>query len=281
MDGDRRPAAYLRARPDVALSLVVIGALLLAAALAPVIAPYPYEAGDLDRRLTGPSLAHPLGTDQVGRDILSRLIYGARESVLLGAGAVLLSQALATVAGIGAAYAGGWLDLAILWLTDILTALPSLLLLIFVIGTVGGSLAAVLGALALLLFAGSARVIRAATLSLRGEGYVETAQGLGAGWAQIVRRHILPNVLPLIAVQAALQLGAAIVIESSLSFLGYGVPPPRPTWGRMLADARGDLTQPGGFNLALWPGLAITLAVYALTTAGDGLHDLLSGRRRR
>jgi peptide/nickel transport system permease protein len=262
------------------VAALVIAALLLTALLAGVVAPYSADEGDLGNRLAGPSRAHPLGTDKVGRDILSRLIFGARLSVLLSVGAVLISQGLAALVGISGGYFGGWLDLAVQRVIDIWIALPGLLFLIFVIGTLGGSLPVVLVVLGLLLFAGSARVVRGATLAVSGRPFIDAARGLGASDGRVILRHILPNVLPLIVVQATLQLGAAVLIESSLSFLGYGVPPPSPTWGRMLADARADLMTPGGFNLALWPGLAITLVVYSFNVLGDGLHDLLALRRR-
>jgi peptide/nickel transport system permease protein len=270
----------LRARPETAAAAAVIVVFVLAALLADVIAPYSAEEGDLDDRLAGPSRQHLLGTDKVGRDILSRLIYGARQSVLLGVGAVLISQGLAVLIGVISGYFGGWFDMMLQRVIDIWIALPGLLFLIFVIGTIGGSLPEVLIVLGLLLFAGSSRVLRGVVLGLRGHPYVEAARGLGGSHPRVIVRHVLPNLVPLIVVTATLQLGAAILIESSLSFLGYGVPPPNPTWGRMLADARGDLTSPGGFNLALWPGLAITIVVYSFNVLGDGLHELLDPRRR-
>jgi peptide/nickel transport system permease protein len=273
-------ARFLRSRPSLAPSLVVVALVVIAALFANVVAPYPPEDGDLANRMAGPSLRHPLGTDKVGRDLLSRLIHGARGSFGLAVGAVVLSQVLAVAVGITSAYYGGWFDLALQRLIDIWIALPGLLFLIFVIGTVGSSVTVVLVVLGLLLFAGSSRVVRALTLALSETDHIEATRGLGAGSARLILRHLLPNVLPLVAVQATLQVGAAILIESSLSFLGYGVPPPTPTWGRMLADARGDLTAPGGLNLALWPGIAITVVVYAVNVVGDGLHDLLDGRVR-
>ena len=268
-------------RPATVAAALVIAVFLLAALLADVLAPYSSEEGDLNNRMAGPSRDHLLGTDKVGRDVFSRLLYGARQSVLLAAGAVLISQALAALVGISSGYFGGWLDLTVQRVIDMWIALPGLLFLIFVIGTIGGSLPVVLVVLGLLLFAGSSRVLRGVALALKTQPYIEAARALGASHPRVIVRHVLPNVLPLIVVQATLQLGAAILIESSLSFLGYGVPPPNPTWGRMLADARGELTSPGGFNLALWPGLAITLAVYSFNVLGDGLHDLLDPRRRR
>ena len=271
----------IRARPAAAAGALVVAAFLLAAIFADLLAPYSAEEGNLDNRMAGPSSEHPLGTDKVGRDIFSRLMYGARQSVLLGVGAVLISQVLAAVVGMTSGYFGGWLDLAVQRVIDMWIALPGLLFLIFVIGTIGGSTPAVLVVLGLLLFAGSSRVLRGVTLSLKGLPYVDAARGVGASHARVIARHILPNVLPLIVVQATLQMGAAILIESSLSFLGFGVPPPNPTWGRMLADARSDLTSPGGFNLAVWPGLAITLVVFSFNMLGDGLHDALERPRRR
>lgn len=278
----RQPTALrlLRSRPEAVAGAVVVIALLLAALFADLLAPYSYEDGDLNNRMAGPSWQHPLGTDKVGRDVFSRLMYGARQSVLLAVGAVAISQALAVAVGLTSGYFGGWLDTIVQRVIDMWIALPGLLFLIFVIGTIGGSTPVVLVALGLLLFAGSSRVLRGVALSLKGLPYVDAARGVGASHLRVIVRHILPNVLPLIVVQATLQMGAAVLIESSLSFLGFGVPPPNPTWGRMLADARSDLTSPGGFNLAVWPGLAITLVVYSFNVLGDGLHDLLDRARR-
>jgi peptide/nickel transport system permease protein len=258
----------------------VVLAFLLAAIFAEVIAPYGIDEGDLDNRMAPPSVEHLLGTDKVGRDLFSRLIYGTRASMLLAVGAVLVSQTLAAIVGLASGYFGGWFDLIAQRVIDIWIALPGLLFLIFVIGTIGASTPVVLIVLGLLLFAGSSRVIRGVTLSLKAYPFVEAARGTGASHARVIARHILPNVLPLIVVQATLQLGMAVLIESSLSFLGFGVPPPTPTWGRMLADARGDLTSPGGFNLAVWPGLAITAVVYSYNMLGDTLHDILEFHQR-
>lgn len=275
-----RAVRTLRSEPAAALGLIVVILVLIAALFAGFLAPYGVDQGDLDNRMAAPSIEHPLGTDKVGRDVLSRLIYGARASVLLAVGAVLISQTLAAVVGLASGYFGGWFDLLAQRVIDIWIALPGLLFLIFVIGTIGASVPVVLVVLGLLLFAGSSRLLRGVTLSLKGYPFVEAARGLGASHTRVIARHILPNILPLIVVQATLQIGAAILIESSLSFLGFGVPPPSPTWGRMLADARGDLTSPGGFNLAVWPGLAITAVVYSFNVVGDALHDLLERRHR-
>jgi peptide/nickel transport system permease protein len=273
-------ARWIRLHPSGLIGLGVVLVFLLAAVFAGVLAPYGIDEGDLDNRMAPPSFDHLLGTDKVGRDHFSRLIYGARASMLLAIGAVLVSQTLAAVVGLSSGYFGGWFDLIAQRVIDIWIALPGLLFLIFVIGTIGASTPVVLVVLGLLLFAGSSRVIRGVTLSLKGYPFVEAARGTGASHARVIARHILPNVLPLIVVQATLQLGVAVLIESSLSFLGFGVPPPTPTWGRMLADARGDLASPGGFNLALWPGLAITAVVYSFNMLGDTLHDILEFHQR-
>lgn len=283
LPGERRSAVllrWLRTHPTAAIAAAMLLAFLLAAIFADVVAPHPFDAGDLDNRMAGPSAEHLLGTDKVGRDIFSRIIFGARQSVLVAVGAVLVSQLLATVVGLVSGYFGGWFDLAAQRLIDIWIALPALLFLIFVIGTVGGSRRVVLVALGVLLFAGSARIVRALTLTLKNTGFVDAARGLGGSDLRVILRHILPNVLPLVVVQATLQMGAAVLIESSLSFLGFGVPPPNPSWGRMLADARNDLAAPGGFNLAFWPGLAITLVAYGFAVLGDDLHDLFDPRSR-
>lgn len=273
--------AAARRRRSLVASGAALTLFLVVALFANLIAPHPHDSGDLHDRMSAPSWSHPLGTDKVGRDTLSRLMVGARQSVLLGGGAVLIAQALAALTGIASGYLGGWFDTAVQRLLDLWGALPGLLFLIFVIGTVGPSRAVVLATLGLLLFTGSSRLMRGMTLGIKNESFVEAAQGLGASPGRVIVRHILPNLLPLLAVQATLQLGAAILLESSLSFLGYGAPLPTPTWGRMLADARGDLTSPGGFSLALWPGLAITAVVFCLNMFGDGLHDLLTDRAGR
>lgn len=274
-------ARWLRTHPTATVGAVVLLAFLLAAVFAEFVAPYPFDAGDLDNRMAGPSAQHLLGTDKVGRDVFSRIIFGTRQSVLVAVGAVLLSQTLAVAVGLASGYFGGWFDMAAQRLIDIWIALPALLFLIFVIGTVGGSRRVVLVALGVLLFAGSSRIVRGVTLSLKHTGFVDAARGLGGSDLRVIVRHMLPNVLPLIVVQATLQMGAAVLIESSLSFLGFGVPPPSPSWGRMLADARNDLAAPGGFNLAVWPGLAITVVAYSFAVLGDGLQDLFDPRSRQ
>ncbi|MGD9889857.1 MAG: ABC transporter permease [Dehalococcoidia bacterium] len=271
---------WVRLHPSALIGGGVVLAFLLVAIFADVLAPYGIDEGDLDNRMAAPSAEHLLGTDKVGRDLFSRLIYGTRASMLLAVGAVLVSQTLAAVVGLASGYFGGWFDLIAQRVIDIWIALPGLLFLIFVIGTIGASTPVVLIVLGLLLFAGSSRVIRGVTLSLKAYPFVEAARGTGASHARVIARHLLPNVLPLIVVQATLQLGIAVLIESSLSFLGFGVPPPTPTWGRMLADARGDLTSPGGLNLAVWPGLAITAVVYSFNMLGDTLHDILEFHQR-
>jgi peptide/nickel transport system permease protein len=263
--------------------LAIAGALLVllilgSAALAPQLAPYGYATGQLSHALEGPSVAHPLGTDWVGRDVLSRIIYGARSAALVGFGASLAAMLLATLIGAGASYYRR-LDLVVQRLLDIWLSMPALILVLSALSIFGVSMSKIIGCVAVVLAAGASRIIRSSSLSVSRAEYVAGAKATGATDLRIICRHVLPNVAPTIIVVSTAQIGTAILIEATLGFLGYGVPPPMPTWGQMLSiqGMAYFSTKP---LLAIWPGLAIMAAVWGFNVLGDGLRDTLDPRLR-
>jgi peptide/nickel transport system permease protein len=270
---------FVRKKPLGAIGAAIILVLLIVAIGAQWLAPYPYDVGVAAERLQGPSLAHPFGTDANGRDLLSRIIWGARISVTIGFGAVVLSTLVAVAVGVLSGYFGGWVDLLVQRLVDIWIAFPALVLLVSLVAILGPGLWSTTLVLGILLAPGTARVVRSAVLAMRHQPYVEAARCAGAGHARIVRSVILPNVSAAILVLATTQLGAAILAESTLSFLGYGVPPPFPTWGAMLSGTgRAFMLQSPW--LSIWPGLAISAAVFGFNMLGDALRDILDPRLR-
>lgn len=258
--------------------MAILIALALGALCAPWIAPHDPLRQDLDNDLAGYSAAHPLGTDKLGRDILSRTIYGARISLVTGLATVLLSLAIGVVAGSLSGYFGGWLDLALMRLVDILMAFPGILLAIALTAVLGPGLDHVILALCLIGWTGYARLVRGEILSLREREFIYAARGLGCPPARIIARHLLPNLLPPLMIQATFGLAAAIVAEGSLSFLGLGVEPPAPSWGSMLNDGRQFLLVAP--HLTTYPGLALMITVFALNIVGDTLQERLQSRTR-
>jgi peptide/nickel transport system permease protein len=270
---------FFRTKPLGAFGAVLILLMLLLAAGAQWLAPYPYDVGITADRLQGPTLAHPFGTDANGRDLLSRIIWGARISVTIGFGAVLISTLVAVSVGVTSGYFGGWLDLLVQRLVDIWISFPALVLLVSLVAILGPGLWSTTLVLGILLAPGTARVVRGAVLSMRDLPYVESARCAGASHARIVRNYVLPNVSAAILVLATTQLGAAVLAESTLSFLGYGVPPPFPSWGSMLSGTgRAFMLQSPW--LSIWPGLAISAAVFGFNMLGDALRDILDPRLR-
>jgi peptide/nickel transport system permease protein len=273
----------LRHRGAVA-GLVVILLFFAAALLAPLLSPYDPLAQDLDRRLHGPAWAHPLGTDDFGRDILSRIIYGARISLTIG----FLSIGIAVVGGLGLGLvagfytAGRWgrlIDIAIMRTSDILLAFPAILLAIAIVTAFGPGLRNAMLAIAIIYLLRFIRIVRASVLAEKEQTYVEAAQALGMNHRRLLFRHLLPNVIPPVIVQATLGLAEAIIEAAALSFLGLGATPPTPEWGAMLSEGRSYL------RLAPWitffPGMAIFLIVVSFNLLGDGLRDALDPRLRR
>ena len=265
---------------SIVLLLVVAGALL-----APWIAPHdPGTLGTLDiaKRLrppcflTGGSLEYVLGTDSLGRDILSRLLYAARISLLVGFAAVALAGSVGVPLGLLAGYLGGWVDDLLMRIADVQLALPPMLLAIFLMAVFGAGLGNVIVVLALASWVGYARVVRGQVLALRGKEFVEAARAAGASDLRLMLRHILPNTMAPVIVIASFSVANAIMSEAALSFLGLGVEPTTPTWGGMLADGREYITD--CWWLAAFPGLAILLTVLGINLLGDWLRDYLDPR---
>jgi peptide/nickel transport system permease protein len=273
----RRPA-ILRDPLSVG-AIVLIAALALAAAFAPLIAPADPLAQELGARLQPPSAAHWLGTDQLGRDVLSRLLYGARISLVIGLVVVVAAGLLGTFVGIVAGYAGGLVDEALMRFTEVFLAFPPLILAMAIAGALGPSLTNAIIAIAAVTWAVYARLARGQILSLRRREYVEAAQSIGASRTRILLRHLLPNALAPLLVQASFDMGSAIISAAGLSFIGFGAQPPTPEWGVMISEGRNFIsTEPW---LSLFPGLAILLAVGSFNVLGDGLRDALDPRLRR
>ena len=254
-----------------AFAAVVIIVIALAAIFAPLAAPYDPYAQTLTDRLQAPSAAHLLGTDELGRDLFSRIIYGARVSLLVGLVPTLISMAIGTVLGLLAGFYGGRVDFAIMRLADVM--LPSLLLALVITYTIGGGLVSIFAALILVNWAGTARIVRSQTLSLKEAEYVEAARSIGVKKWKIMFRHILPNCLPSLIVLFTLNIPAAILTESSLSFLGAGLQPPSASWG--LAVVRGKKYLFSEPWLSIAPSVAIMIVVMAFNFLGDGLRDVL------
>ncbi|HZU75915.1 MAG TPA: ABC transporter permease [Dehalococcoidia bacterium] len=259
------------------LLIIVILVLLAIPQVAERVAPYSYTKQFLLDRLKGPSSRHLLGADSVGRDVLSRLIYGSRITVIVGFGAVAISETISAFIGLVSGYYGGWFDKLFQRIVDVFQALPALVVLIALLGLFGSGLWQMVIGIGLISGPPGSRLIRGQVLATVQRPFVEAARITGAGDLRIIVQHVLPNVAPLIIFSASVRIGAVILLEASLSFLGYGVPPPFPSWGAMLTlDGREFMRrQPG---LAIYPGLAIALAVFSFNVLGDALRDVLDPR---
>lgn len=254
-------------------SLVLFALVGILCALAPVIAPYSFDGIDLDSVKQAPSLSHWMGTDDLGRDVFTRMLFGGRVSILIGLLAAVVGTCLGTAIGASAGYYGGLLDNILMRITDVAYAIPTLPLLIILSAYSRAALVSMVLIIGLLSWMATARVMRAQVLSIKEMDYVEAARSMGATDLRILARHIVPNALGPILVGATLGVGNAIMIESSLSFLGLGVQPPTPTWGNMLMDSQATMvTKPW---LTFFPGLAILLVVLAVNFMGDALRDAL------
>ena len=268
-----------RENKTAVISFAVIVLMILAASLAPFLTPYEENDMDLLHRLSPPSAEHLLGTDEGGRDVLTRLLYGARVSLLIGVVPALLSLVLGSALGVLAGYRGGLTDAIIMRLADVTLAFPSMLLAMVIMYSLGGGLVDVFLTLTLVNWANVARVVRAQTLQLKSSEYVEAAQVIGVSRATVMRRHILPNCLSTMLVLFTLNVPASILTESSLSFLGLGVQPPNASWGLMINVGRQYLyTAPW---LCFAPGAAIMLIVLAFNFLGNGLLDVLDPRLKK
>jgi peptide/nickel transport system permease protein len=269
-------------------SLWVLGFLVLAVLLGPLLWPLTISDIDFKARLAPPSLAHPMGTDDLGRDLLARMLYGGRISLAVGLAAMLMAITVGVIIGAIAGISRGWVDAALMWVTDLFLSLPQLPLLLLLIFLFRDPLKALFGPevgifiLIVVVIGGFrwmpvARLVRAQFFSLREKEFVEAARALGASTSRQVVRHILPNSLGPVIVAATIDVAAAIIAESTLSFLGLGFPPDIPTWGRILFDSKDYLDI--AMHWALFPGLAIFIAVLTINFIGDGLRDALDPRR--
>jgi peptide/nickel transport system permease protein len=267
----------VRRKPLGTLGGLIVLVMLGAALFADSITVYGFAETSLRDRFATMSVAHWLGTDQLGRDVLTRLIYGARISLYVGFGAILIGCTLATAVGILSAYFGGQVDLLLQRAVDAWMAFPGLLLLMSILSLLGPGVWNITIVLGIAFGIQNSRIIRGVALSIRENTYIEGARAAGAGHARVTLVHILPNVMPTIIVVATTGLSTVILTEAALSFLGLGVPPPYPTWGGMLSLAGLDhmYTAPG---LAIWPAVALSLAVFGFNMLGDGLRDLLDPR---
>ena len=263
--------ANRRTRRGAALAAgsLILGSLLVIGAAAPLLAPHPPARQDLARRLAPPDRVHPLGCDGLGRDVLSRLLYGARVSLPLAIAVVGLSAGFGTLLGGIAGLAGGSVDAVLMAFADILLAFPGFLLAVAIVAVRGPGVANLVVALTLIGWVGYARLARGESLRIVREPFVEAARAAGAGPVRLLGLHVLPLVARPAAVQAALGLGGVVLAEAGLSFLGLGVPPPAPTWGGMLHDGAQNLLDAGA--LAIAPGILIALVVLGAQMLGDGL----------
>jgi peptide/nickel transport system permease protein len=268
----------MREKPLGMFSAAIIIGVVLVAVFAPLIATHPRDYTDGNAILLPPSRDHYMGTDKFGRDVFSRIVYGSRVSIFTAVGAMLIGLSMATLIGILSGFFGGWIDASLQRVVDAAMAFPSLVLLLVLVSVFGAGILQLILALGILGMFANSRVIRSAVLGVKSNMYVEAARSLGAGNGRIVVRYVLPNIFGPIMVLATVWLGTAILAETSLSYLGLGIPPPTPSWGRMLSEARAFMLQSP--TLALFPGLAITLLVFGFNMLGDALRDLLDPRMR-
>lgn len=268
-----------RTKPLGAAGAVVFAIFLFSGIFAGVLAPYGINETDLAHRLEPPSRQFLLGTDHLGRDLFSRVLMGARLSMIVGFCAAALATVVSILIGVLSGYLGGWFDMLSQRLVDAWMTFPDLVLLIVIVSVVGPGVTQIVIILGLLYGIAGSRIVRGAVTSVREHVYTHAAQSVGAGTFHILRRHILPNVMPVVIVLFTTRVGAVILSEAALSFLGLGVPPPAPTWGGMLSgDGRTYLYL--GPWLALAPGICLTVVVYAANVFGDALRDLLDPRMR-
>ena len=255
---------------------ILVFLLAVFALFAPFFSPYEPSAIDLSERLVGPSWQHPMGTDQLGRDVFCRMLYGARISLLVGFVAVGISVLIGIVLGSLAGYFGGALDAILMRFVDIMLCFPSFILILAVIAVVGPGIFTIMVVIGITSWMGVARLIRAEILSLKEQEFILAARAIGAGTLRIILRHLIPNAITPVLVSATLGVAAAILVESSLSFLGLGVQPPTPSWGNILTEGKSVLGI--AWWLTLFPGFAILITVLAYNLLGEGLRDFLDPR---
>jgi len=270
---------FTKRKPLGAVGGLIVLGLLIMAVFAPWIAPYKYDETIAGARMKAPGTQFWMGTDNLGRDVFSRVVYGASVSVTVGFGAVLLANLLAALVGVTSGYFGGAYDICVQRVVDAWQSFPFLVVILSMMAVLGPGLLNLVLALGVLGAAAGSRVIRGATISVMQNTYVEAARALGAGHLRIMIRYLLPNVAATIIILATIGLGAAILAESALSFLGFGVPPPYPSWGAMLSGSGRSFMYRAPW-MAIWPGAAISLAVFGFNMLGDALRDVLDPRLR-
>jgi peptide/nickel transport system permease protein len=272
-------ARFAWRKPLGAIGGAIVVAMLVMAVFAERIAPYGYDETVRGARMKPPGVTHWLGTDNLSRDMWSRIVYGARVSITVGFLTIGLSTLLATSIGVSSGYLGGAYDLVVQRVVDAWLSFPYLVIVLSVMAVLGPGLLNVVLSLSLIITATNSRVIRGATIAVSQHAYVEAARAMGCRHGRIIVRHILPNVAATIIILATIGLGAAILAESALSFLGFGVPPPYPSWGAMLSGS-GRTYMLRAPWMAIWPGVAISLAVFGFNMLGDALRDVLDPRLR-
>jgi peptide/nickel transport system permease protein len=271
--------ARIEMQPLAALGVLLLTGFILCALFAPWLAPKDPAQLNLDGRLLPPGHGHWFGTDELGRDILSRTLYGARISLIVAVSVVSLSLAIGMVAGLVSGFYGGWIDTALnIYVTNAFLSLPGILLAIAFVAFLGPGLLNLIVALSISGWVGYARLIRAQVMAVKEREFVEAARALGASNLRVLCRHILPNIVQPVIVQAAIGMAGAVLAEATLSFLGLGVPPPTASWGAMLNDARSHLFDSP--HLVVFPAIAVMLAVLSFNFIGDALRDYLDPRTR-
>ncbi len=275
----RAVMTFCRRKPLGAVGGAIVLVMLVMAVGADWVAPYPYDQSIAGARMRPPGAEFWLGTDNLSRDLWSRVVYGARVSVTVGFATITLGMLIATAVGISSAYIGGGYDMAVQRVVDAWMSFPYLVIILSVMAVLGPGLLNVILSLSVIIAAINSRVIRGSTLAVAQHAYVEAARAIGCGHTRVIVRHLLPNVAATIVVLATIGLGAAILAESALSFLGFGVPPPYPSWGAMLSGS-GRTYMFRAPWMALWPGIAISLAVFGFNMLGDALRDVLDPRLR-
>ncbi|MDR1206272.1 MAG: ABC transporter permease [Peptococcaceae bacterium] len=258
------------------ISLFIITLIILVAVFADIIAPYPYEQQDYSATYVSPSLQHPLGTDKLGRDTFSRLIYGTRQSIQLGIVAIAISTTIGITIGAIAGYYGGWTDNLVMRGLDIYQSIPMFLLCVTLAALMGPSLKNAIIAIGISMVPIPARMMRASILSVREMEYIEAAKAINAKNLRIILKHIIPNAISPLIVSTTMSIGMNILAGAQLSFIGLGAQPPLPEWGTMISDARNVMRDHG--ELALYPGVCIMITVLAFNLLGDGLRDALDPR---